>query len=95
MRRPPSKSVRCSCSFNSLTFWCRSGKKIDEEAAAARKEMFRSLVEQESDVYFTSSRMIDDAVIDPRDTRTILGICLSVIYGNEVVGGNLYGVSRM
>lgn len=57
--------------------------------------MFRSLVEQESDVYFTSSRMLDDGIIDPRDTRYVLGICLSVIYGNTVFGGNTYGVSRM
>ena len=78
-----------------LTVNYRSGRKIDEEAANARKEMFRSLVEQESDVYYTSSRMIDDGVIDPRDTRTILAICLSVIYGSQVAGGNLYGVSRM
>jgi hypothetical protein len=38
----------------------RSGKKIDEEQAEARKTMFKSLVEEESDVYYTSSRMIDD-----------------------------------
>lgn len=57
--------------------------------------MFKTLVEDESDVYFTSSRMIDDGVIDPRDTRSVLGICLSVVYGAEVKGGNTYGVSRM
>jgi acetyl-CoA carboxylase carboxyltransferase component len=62
---------------------------------AVRKEMFRSLVEQESDVYYTSSRMLDDGIIDPRDTRLILAFCLTVIHGNEVRGGNLYGVSRM
>ena len=73
----------------------RSGKKINEEMAAARKEMFKSVVEQESDVYYTSSRMLDDGVIDPRDTRHVVGLCLSVIYGNSVRGGNLYGISRM
>jgi acetyl-CoA carboxylase carboxyltransferase component len=73
----------------------RSGKKVDEEQAEARKAMFRSLVEEESNVYYTSSRMIDDGVIDPRDTRNVLGMCLSVVYGAAVSGGNLYGVSRM
>lgn len=73
----------------------RSGKKVDEEMANARKEMFRSLVEQESDVFYTSSRLLDDGVIDPRDTRFVIGICLSVIHSNEVQGGNTYGVSRM
>lgn len=33
--------------------------------------------------------------LDPRDTRIIIGMCLSIIYTNEVRGGNLYGVSRM
>jgi acetyl-CoA carboxylase carboxyltransferase component len=73
----------------------RAGRKFDEEAAAARKAMLHSIVEAESDVYYTSSRLLDDGIIDPRDTRAILGICLSVVYGAEVKGGNLYGVSRM
>jgi acetyl-CoA carboxylase carboxyltransferase component len=73
----------------------RSGKKIDEESANTRKELFKSLVEKESDVFYTSSRILDDGIIDPRDTRYILGICLSVIHNNNVKGGNTYGVSRM
>jgi acetyl-CoA carboxylase carboxyltransferase component len=74
---------------------CRAGIEIDEEVAATRKQMFQSLVESESDVYYTSARMLDDGIIDPRDTRTVLGFCLSVIYNEEVKGGNLSGVSRM
>ncbi|TPX64978.1 acetyl-CoA carboxylase [Spizellomyces sp. 'palustris'] len=73
----------------------RANRKVDEEALAARLEVFRSAVAAEQDVYFTSSRLLDDSIIDPRDTRDILGICLSVIYGAEVKGGNLYGVARM
>lgn len=86
----------CSIHIHShLCFNRRSGREIDEEQATARKEMFRSVVEEESDVYWTSSRVLDDGIIDPRETRTIIGFCLSVIYNNEVKGGNLYGVSRM
>ncbi|KAK3829587.1 MAG: ClpP/crotonase-like domain-containing protein, partial [Linnemannia elongata] len=73
----------------------KSGKVIDEEMAKASMEMFQAMVESESDVYWTSSRCIDDGVIDPRETRTILGFCLSVCYNTEIKGGNLYGVSRM
>ncbi|KAF9987063.1 hypothetical protein BGZ65_005258, partial [Modicella reniformis] len=73
----------------------KSGKVIDEEMAKASMEMFQAMVENESDVYWTSSRCFDDGVIDPRDTRTILGFCLSVCYNVPVKGGNLYGVSRM
>lgn len=68
---------------------------VDEELANDRKAMFQASVEAESDVYYTSSRLLDDGIIDPRDTRTVLGYCLSAIYNAEVEGGNLYGVSRM
>ncbi|CAG8680945.1 14332_t:CDS:2, partial [Funneliformis mosseae] len=67
----------------------RSGKPIDEESAAARKEIFRSMVENESDAYWTSSRLLDDGIIDPRMTRVILGFCLSIIYNEQVKGGGL------
>ncbi|KAI3660139.1 hypothetical protein MP638_002536 [Amoeboaphelidium occidentale] len=66
-----------------------------KELAESRKEVFRSLVEKESDVWYTTSRMLDDGVIDPRDTRNVVGFCLNVIHGREVKGGNLYGISRM
>jgi acetyl-CoA carboxylase carboxyltransferase component len=58
--------------------------------------MAREMGDRTADVYYTSSRCIDDGVIDPRDTRTILGVCLEVIYCNtEVKGDNLFGISRL
>ncbi|KAI8617494.1 acetyl/propionyl-CoA carboxylase [Chytriomyces sp. MP71] len=68
---------------------------IDEDTMSARLNLFRDAVAEEQDVYYTTARGLDDAVIDPRDTRDVLGMCLEVVYGNEVKGGNLYGVSRM
>ncbi|KAF0403453.1 acetyl-CoA carboxylase [Gigaspora margarita] len=73
----------------------RAGKKVDEKVAARTKDFLSSRVEQESDVYWTTSRLLDDGVIDPRMTRVILGFCLSVIYNEKVEGGSLGGVSRM
>ncbi|KAI8990758.1 carboxyl transferase [Mycotypha africana] len=73
----------------------RAGIKIDEEMAEQKKALFQASVEMESDVYYTSSRLLDDGIIDPRDTRTVIGFCLAAIYCGEVKGGNLYGVSRM
>jgi hypothetical protein len=32
---------------------------------------------------------------DPRDTRNVLGLCLSVVYSGEVKGDNTCGVSRL
>ncbi|KAI8090078.1 carboxyl transferase [Gilbertella persicaria] len=73
----------------------RINQEIDEEMANQRKAMFQASVEAESDAYYTSSRLLDDGIIDPRDTRTVIGFCLAAIYNNKVEGGNLYGVSRM
>jgi len=73
----------------------RAGRKVDEQMAEAQKSMLRNMVEETSSVYYTSSRCIDDGVIDPRDTRNVIGFCLSVIYNQVVRGGNLYGISRM
>eukprot|EP01098_Paradermamoeba_levis_P012903 TRINITY_DN5751_c0_g1_i2.p1 TRINITY_DN5751_c0_g1~~TRINITY_DN5751_c0_g1_i2.p1 ORF type:complete len:562 (-),score=180.13 TRINITY_DN5751_c0_g1_i2:149-1789(-) len=73
----------------------KAGRKVDEEMAEMRKQMFCKAVDEQSDVYFTSSRLVDDGVIDPRETRNVVGMCLEVLYGDEVRGGNIYGVSRM
>ena len=73
----------------------RAGRKVNEEKADMQKAMLKQMVEDTSSVYYTSSRCIDDGIIDPRDTRAVIGICMSVIYSQTVQGGNLYGVSRM
>ena len=42
-----------------------------------------------------TGKLYDDGIIDPRDTRTVLGICLSAIHNNEIRGQRGYGVFRM
>lgn len=37
----------------------------------------------------------DDGIIDPRDTRMVLGLCLSVAANRSVVGSRSYGVFRL
>lgn len=63
--------------------------------AEKRKQEFITLVDNQSDVYFTSARMIDDGIIDPRDTRNIVGFCLSVMHSGEIKGDNNFGIARM
>ena len=43
----------------------------------------------------TPARLYDDGIIDPRDTRTVLGIALSAVHSNVVEGRRGYGVFRM
>ena len=71
------------------------GQPYDEEADAQMRSMIEAQIEKESISYFTSGLVYDDGVIDPRDTRTILGICLSVIANNEIKGTDGYGVFRL
>ncbi|MDT5009649.1 MAG: acyl-CoA carboxylase subunit beta, partial [Mycobacterium sp.] len=42
-----------------------------------------------------SGMIYDDGVIDPRDTRTVLGMCLSAISNGPIKGTPNFGVFRM
>jgi len=57
------------------------GEPYDEEADAAMRAMVEEQIEAESQAFFLSGRLYDDGVIDPRDTRSALGMCLSAIDG--------------
>ncbi len=71
------------------------GEPYDEEADASLRRYVEEQVEAESLPFFLSGRLYDDGVIDPRDTRTVLGICLSVIHNAPVEGTMSFGVFRM
>ncbi|GAA2496805.1 carboxyl transferase domain-containing protein [Streptomyces thermolineatus] len=62
------------------------GRPYDDEADAALRAMVEQQVEAESLPMFLSGRLYDDGVIDPRDTRTVLGLCLSAVHGAPVQG---------
>jgi acetyl-CoA carboxylase carboxyltransferase component len=70
------------------------GQPYDEEGDKAMRAYVEEQIEKESLAYFTSGMLYDDGVIDPRDTRTILGICLSAINTRVVEGAQVYGVFR-
>ena len=72
------------------------GKEYDETADAGMREIVEASVEEQSLPFFLSGMLYDDGVIDPRDTRTVLGICLSVITANQPIEGtDRFGVFRM
>jgi acetyl-CoA carboxylase carboxyltransferase component len=72
-----------------------AGRPFDEDADAAMRAAVEAQIEAESLPMFLSGRIYDDGIIDPRDTRTVLGLCLSVIHGSPVRGATGYGVFRM
>ena len=72
------------------------GRPYDEEADAALRAMVEQQIEAESLPMFLSGRLYDDGVIDPRDTRTVLGLCLSAAHGAPIEGARGgFGVFRM
>ncbi|MFD0689248.1 acyl-CoA carboxylase subunit beta [Actinomadura fibrosa] len=71
------------------------GQVYDEEGDRAMREMVEAQIEAESLPFFLSGRLYDDGVIDPRDTRTVLGLCLSVVHNAPVRGADGFGVFRM
>ena len=52
-------------------------------------------IEAESLAPYTSARLLDDGIIDPRDSRTALGMALSAVHSNQVEGTSNFGVFRM
>jgi acetyl-CoA carboxylase carboxyltransferase component len=71
------------------------GQVFDEEEDRARRAAVEQQIEWESSATFLSGRLYDDGVIDPRDTRTVLGIALSATQSAPVQGAGRYGVFRL
>ena len=73
----------------------RTGEKFDEKFDAQIREMVETAAESMSHALVASSMLTDDGIIDPRDTRTILGFCLSVVSNIPIEGATEYGVYRL
>lgn len=63
----------------------------DPDAIAA----LEAQVERESTALYATGRVWDDGIIDPRESRTVLGIALSVVHNGPVEGAKQFGVFRM
>lgn len=72
-----------------------TGREFDEDADRVQRQSIEEQIERESHAFFTSGKIYDDGVIDPRDTRTALGIALSAVHSNVVEGRRGWGVFRM
>jgi acyl-CoA carboxylase subunit beta len=72
-----------------------SGRPFDEEADRTQRSAVEEQIERESFSFFNTGKIYDDGIIDPRDTRTVLGLSLSALHSGEVRGRRGYGVFRM
>jgi acetyl-CoA carboxylase carboxyltransferase component len=73
----------------------RRGQPFDEEANNKRVETVEYLAEERSKGLFATSRVSDDAMIDPRDTRDIIGFSLSACASKAFTGTKEFGTWRM
>ena len=71
------------------------GRPFDEEADRSRTAAIEAQIEAESHAFFVTARLYDDGIVDPRDTRTVLGMSLSTVHSNTVAGRRGFGVFRM
>jgi acetyl-CoA carboxylase carboxyltransferase component len=73
----------------------RKGEPFDEEVDAKIRAAAEAKHERGSIALEATGAISDDGILDPRDTRTALGICLSVVRARPIDGARGYGVFRL
>jgi acetyl-CoA carboxylase carboxyltransferase component len=73
----------------------QAGIPFDEENAKEIAAYMMLQVKKNSTAWHASAQGWDDGIIDPRDTRTVLSICLAVVYNQEIKGSDNFGIFRM
>ncbi|HSQ71338.1 MAG TPA: acyl-CoA carboxylase subunit beta, partial [Rubrivivax sp.] len=75
----------------------RMGLPANDEALAAMSDALRHRLDAESAALFGTARLWDDGIIDPRDTRRILGLCLAIAReaGARELRPNTFGIARL
>ena len=75
----------------------RRGQDVDEQQLAAQRQAIVAHFDRQSDAFYTSGRVLDQGVIDPRDTRRVLGFALETILEarHRTLQPNSFGVARV
>lgn len=73
-------------------------ERVDETWTAEQEQSFKQPIidtyETQGHPYYASARLWDDGVIDPADTRQVLGLCISASL-NKPIEDTKFGVFRM
>lgn len=72
----------------------RSGRPVNEEELAMMKQLIAGKVDFESTALYATARLWDDGIIDPADTRDVVGMSLSAACSAPVAGTTSWGVFR-
>ena len=75
----------------------RAGQPVNDDALKAMSEGLRLRLEKESTALFSTARLWDDGIIDPRETRRVLAMCLAICAEGDArqLNANAFGVARM
>lgn len=73
------------------------GQEPDEEALTQQEARITHMFDSQSSAFYTSGHMLDDGMIDPRDTRQTLGFLLQTVWEtrHRTVRPNSFGIARM
>ncbi len=72
----------------------RKGLPVEEEKISELKKRIIDNFERQQNAFVTSALMLDDGIIDPRDTRNVLGFALSVVTERRDLRPVQFGVAR-
>jgi acetyl-CoA carboxylase carboxyltransferase component len=73
----------------------RKGEEFNEEEDAKIVAAVEATQEEGSLALRATGAIADDGIVDPRDTRNVLGMCLSYVGNNDIAGTESYGVFRL
>ncbi len=75
----------------------RRGQEVDEKKLSKQRQAITTHFDAQSDAFYTSGRILDQGMIDPRDTRKVLGFALETCWEarNRKLNPNSFGVARM
>jgi len=75
----------------------RAGMPVNDAMLEGMSNEIKKRLDAESNVLFGTARLWDDGVIDPRDTRRVLAMCLDMAIeaDQRALRGNTFGVARL
>ncbi len=75
----------------------RRGEKLEAKALKKQLQGVTEHFNSQSDAFFTSGRLMDHGMIDPRDTRKVIGFCLATCGEGRArkLKSNTFGIARM
>ncbi len=73
------------------------GQEVDEAVVKGQEEYLANIFDSQSSAYYTSGHLLDDGMIDPRQTRNTLGFLLQTVWEtrHRTVRPNSFGVARI